>query len=448
MTRQGIVGTDDLIIGIAADDSLADVVTRINDAGGDVDASLQYADDGRVSLGLASTTAGAAGRFGVIDDGVNLGWRTNSTGRDGSIAVSLDGGVERVIRSADGVFEVPSDGESTTLGSDTTLDAFGAAAAEGSFTLTDSAGNRSAINLTVEGITTVGGLVDRINTLGIGLEASIDADAGTIRVVDTAGGGGPPSVVDVGGGAAAALGLTGDAVTETVGGVERPVLNSQSLAPEDGEGLTLTVKRLGSEPITIDVGSDTSSVTTSINGLVTQYNQMIDKIDELTFFTEGGESVGLLFGSSETLRVQRTFADLISGRISGAGEFRSLGRVGLSLDSGGKLQLDEARLNEALENDPSAVEALFTTEGTGIADRLTEAADRIAGVENGSLIRRAETLRNQIDRNNLRVESLNERLENERERLTLQFYRTEEAIARIQSNQGALASIQYIGPDG
>ena len=118
------------------------------------------------------------------------------------------------------------------------------------------------------------------------------------------------------------------------------------------------------------------------------------------------------------------------------------------MDSGGKLQLDEARLNEALENDPSAVEALFTTEGTGIADRLTEAADRIAGVENGSLIRRAETLRNQIDRNNLRVESLNERLENERERLTLQFYRTEEAIARIQSNQGALASIQYIGPDG
>ncbi len=60
------------------------------------------------------------------------------------------------------------------------------------------------------------------------------------------------------------------------------------------------------------------------------------------------------------------------------------------------------------------------------------------------LINRNESLSTQIDRNNQRVDTLNARLDVERERLLKQFYATEEAIAKIQSNQSYISQIQPV----
>jgi flagellar hook-associated protein 2 len=118
--------------------------------------------------------------------------------------------------------------------------------------------------------------------------------------------------------------------------------------------------------------------------------------------------------------------------------------VGLSLTESGGLELDEQKLTEAMASNPGEVEAFFTRDQTGLADRLTNLAERLAGVENGMLLNRGETLSSQIDFNNTRIDSFNTRLERERERLLRQFYATEEAIARIQSNQAALEQIRPI----
>jgi flagellar hook-associated protein 2 len=93
------------------------------------------------------------------------------------------------------------------------------------------------------------------------------------------------------------------------------------------------------------------------------------------------------------------------------------------------------------------VEAFFSTEESGIADRLSKLADRIAGTGKSLLLTRRETLQGQVERNNERVGALNKRLEKERERLLRNFYKTEEAISKIQSNQNAVSSIQYIKPN-
>ncbi len=107
----------------------------------------------------------------------------------------------------------------------------------------------------------------------------------------------------------------------------------------------------------------------------------------------------------------------------------------------GKLDLDEQKLNEAISKNQTDVEEFFTTEENGLADRLSSLADRIAGVDNGMLLNRGQTLSSQIEFNNTRIDTLNTRLEKERERLLRQFYATEEAIAKIQSNQAAISQI-------
>ena len=120
---------------------------------------------------------------------------------------------------------------------------------------------------------------------------------------------------------------------------------------------------------------------------------------------------------------------------------RSVGQVGLRLKDDGKLELDEDKLTEAITSNRTDVEAFLTIDETGLAARLSSLADRIAGADSGMLLNRGQTLSSQIEFNSTRIDGLNARLEKERERLLRQFYATEEAIAKIQSNQAAISQI-------
>ena len=318
---------------------------------------------------------------------------------------------------------------------------------EGSFTITDSSGAIGAVNLVAEGVTTIGGLMDAINDLNVGVQASLN-DAGTgLAITDTAAGSGSLVVADTGNGvAAASLGIAGTGTTQTVGGTTVNALVGPAEISDDAvsSGLSFTLKQVTSDDITIDVSNDTSSVVSAAESLVTQYNLLVEKLDSLTFFNSDTDEVGLLFGSSETLRIQTGYSRLLSGRISGAGDIKSIGQVGLGFNDAGKLELNTSELRDAIEDGGQDVEEFFSTKDSGLAAKLDSLADKLAGETNGMLLNRSDTLSTQIEFNNERIESLNERLENERERLLRQFYSMEQAIAKIQSNQQAVSQISPI----
>jgi len=212
----------------------------------------------------------------------------------------------------------------------------------------------------------------------------------------------------------------------------------------DNTGLVLTVKELSDSPITVTVTEDPDAVVTAAKSFVDQFNGLVEKLDSLTFFNADSNEVGLLFGSSEALRIENGYSRLLSGAITGAGSLRSIGQVGLRFDDKGKLELDSSKLTEALSENAAAVEAFFSTDESGLANRLNDLADRIAGETGSLLINRSESLSTQVRRNNDRVESMNQRLEAERERLLKRFYATEEAIAKIQTNQAYVSQIQPV----
>jgi flagellar hook-associated protein 2 len=84
----------------------------------------------------------------------------------------------------------------------------------GSFLITDSQGRAGAVNLSVSGAQTVGDVLDLINGLNIGVEATINDTGDGILLADTAGGLDTLTVTDVGNGTAARnLRIAGTAVT-------------------------------------------------------------------------------------------------------------------------------------------------------------------------------------------------------------------------------------------
>lgn len=442
-----LVGTSADRIEIDAADSLAEIASKINADSGYASAELLTNGDGTVSLQLRSRKGGEAGRIAVNTDGFELDLRTEATGRDAMIAVSTDAATERLLRSPDGVFEVenPKDAR-TTVSRETALGELngGDGIDGGSFTVTDSGGAISAVNLTAEGITTVGELIDAINSRNVAAEASIN-EAGTgITVIDTAGGDETLTIEDTGNRTAASdLGIAGEATEQTVGGeIVSALVGSQKNAETNDASFSLTLKKLSASPITVTIEEDPEAVVNAVKSFTDQYNKLMEKVDSLTFYDAESDEVGLLFGSSEALRIDGGFKRLLSGPVRGAGAFRSTGQVGIRFQDDGTVELEEGTLRQAISQQPGAVESFFTTDSTGLADRLDALAERTAGVDSSLLISRTETLNSQIERNQSRVESLNERLAAERERLLKQFFDMEAAVAKIQENQQYLSAIR------
>lgn len=446
-TVSALVGSQADTIDVVATDTLSDLVSKLNETGRYGEAAIASNPDGTYSLRVRSQRGGEAGRIAINTSGFDLDLSTTSRGQDALIAISTDDGIEQFLTSSDGVFEVAAE-TAVAVTSETLLSSLnnGRGIDSGSFTVTDSSGAVSAINLTVEGINTVGGVIDAINNLGIGVTAAINETGTGIQVVDTASGSGQLTISDVGEKTSAAdLGIAGEATTQNINGSSVSALvgpSADSIA-ESEEGLVLTLKKLSANPITVTVGENPDAVTTAAQSFVDQFNNLVDKLDSLTFFDSSTDEVGLLFGSSEALRIENGYSRLLTGRITGAGNLQSVGQVGFRVNDQGKLDFDSGKLASALSENPGEVEEFFTADETGLAIRLDELAEKIAGATGSLLINRGDILSTQVERNNERIDTLNLRLEAERERLLKQFYSTEEAIAKIQSN---LSYVSQIAP--
>jgi flagellar hook-associated protein 2 len=70
--------------------------------------------------------------------------------------------------------------------------------------------------------------------------------------------------------------------------------------------------------------------------------------------------------------------------------------------------------------------------------------ENLVGAENGLLVSRNNTLQRQIEDGNRRVQFLNAKLDRERERLLLQFYRMEESISKIRNSASGLTTLQSL----
>ncbi len=405
----------------------------------------------------------------------------------------------------------------------------------GSFTITDSAGKSSAVNIGVSAFATVGELIDGINALSVDVEAKINERGDGIQLVDRASGGGRLKVVDFGAsGSAKALGIVGEATTQTIdgesvsaivggeldsfefsatdtleslvtrinetgrfatasvviddsgnsrlqllskkagaagrlsidstsaglaiattsrgqdaqisissdNGPERFLSSVDGVFKDDSTGLALTLKQLSDDPVRITVDKNPDAVTKAAKTFVDQYNKLVDKLNSLTFYNADTQEVGLLFGTSEALRINLNYGKLLSGQVRGAGDIKSFAAVGIRLNDQGKLELDSDKLVAAIESDSTAVVDFFTKKDTGAIAQLDKVADRLAGANSSLLINRTETLGLKIQRNTERVAAMNQRLESERTRLLKSYYASEAAIAKLQSNQTALDSIQ------
>ncbi|MEX0613505.1 MAG: flagellar filament capping protein FliD, partial [Pirellulales bacterium] len=311
----------------------------------------------------------------------------------------------------------------------------------------------ATVTVTIEAEDTLEDLVETINALDEGVTASIVNDGTLQRLALT---------VDQGGAANALLvDTTGSTLSlEEVTSARDALLLYGSSGAGGGvlissttnvfenvvDGIKLTVHEGTSAPVTVNVATSSAALVSAVQEFVAAFNSIRKTLDDTTEFNEEDLTTGILFGTREALRVEADLARVLTGRFFGVGVFESLEQIGISLDDTGQMELDTEKLEAAFDENPEALETLFTDKTLGVSKKLDAAIEQLAGKTNSLLSTRTETLTDIIETNNERIEAMDERLERQRERMLAEFFRLEATIAKMQESLNALSALQVIPP--
>jgi flagellar hook-associated protein 2 len=461
------------LLGTSEERDIGGVPKQVIDGTSRLTVDLSDLDEGGAAIPLASLNNGA---------GVDLG-TFRITDRAGNSAAIVLNGTAGTFNTVSDVIDainaknIEVEARINDTGNGILLFATGSATGTlkveelgGGTTAADLGLNKAAVDDVVDGVQTksidgagtfsqsatqngLAALAAKINSLAAGVNASTVFDGTGYRLILASDetGAGREILVD---GFAAGLSfdeLTAprDAVLELGGagaGTGLLVTSSDNKFDEVIPGVELEILAASEDIVSVDVEKADSEIVTGVQEFVDAFNSLRDNIDEVTEFNAEDFTTGILFGTTAVLRVESDLNHILSGRFFGVGEFTSLEAIGLGFDDKGKLTLDTAALEEALEENPTAVEDLFTHETLGLSAKLKTAIEQLAGEENSVLSARAKTLSDIITSTNERITFMNERLTRERERLLNEFALLESTVAAMQQNLTALSSMQIIPP--
>lgn len=219
------------------------------------------------------------------------------------------------------------------------------------------------------------------------------------------------------------------------------------------------------QPVTLTVSRDTEAIVAAVKRLVTTFNDAIGRIDDADSFDAETEKRGILLGNATVARVRSALYRAVQGRALGVGgQFQFLTQVGIRVGSGGTLELDETKFRAALEKDFGDVTELFTAfekqtsteelgEGVttnntietftalGLAEQIDRLLDRFTDSIDGTLTRADDNFEEQIGLIKDRIVIFDQRLEARRGQLQREFQAMEAALAQLQNQQAALASL-------
>jgi flagellar hook-associated protein 2 len=232
---------------------------------------------------------------------------------------------------------------------------------------------------------TLKNVIDRINSSAAGVNANYDNVRDKLVLTNKATGSLSISRTDVTGNFLSAVDLltgatetAGTNATMTISGVNNgnPIASASNTVTDAIEGVTLNLLKEG--PATITVGQDTTKAKDAIKDFVTKYNATItlinDKLNEKT--VDNPQSVyeskqGLLRGNRQLAEIKYNLVDESMTVIPGvAATLDELSDIGITIDKtdfgkSGNLVIDEAKLDEALADDPASVANLFFKDADG-----------------------------------------------------------------------------------
>jgi flagellar hook-associated protein 2 len=323
---------------------------------------------------------------------------------------------------------------------------------------------KTAIDVTIEpGEDSLASIKTKINAANAGVTASIVTDASGARLVLRSNATGAASAVritatDADTNNADAIGLSALAfdppthpgqmsqsqpakdAQATINGL--PVSSSTNTLTGVLDGVTLTLTKVTTSPVTVGVSLDTGTLKKAITDFAKAYSDMNGYIKTQTKYDPATKKAATLQGDRATLTLQSNLRGVFLGGSSASPVFGTLSSIGVQIQTDGSLKVDDAKLTAALAN-PTEVAKLFSStvsadpDQQGFAVRVKTMADRMIG-SSGAITSRTQSLRDSINRNSNDQQKLEDRVALTKARLLKQYNALDTQLGQISGTGSSL----------
>lgn len=306
--------------------------------------------------------------------------------------------------------------------------------------------------ISVESSDSLQDIAEKINGMDSRVAASIVFDGNEYRLQVRGLDSGEDNAMTFSGAMATSLGL--DVVANTVQQAENAEIEidgftiTSSTNQVNGAlpGVSLSLNEVSATPIEINVETDTEALTEKLNGFVSAYNAVVERIHQEAGFGAIEANNPVLAGDSSLRTITTGLSRAATSAIGG--EFGdTLASVGISLNNDGTLSLDETELTEAIENDSANVQQVLAGDDTedGVMDILRDLVDGYTATDTGLLDSKETTLNDRAEAIDERIEREEARLDVQAELLRRQFSAMDTTVATNQATLDYLIQLSLSG---
>jgi flagellar hook-associated protein 2 len=129
------------------------------------------------------------------------------------------------------------------------------------------------------------------------------------------------------------------------------------------DGVTVTARRVDTDPVTVTVAEDVEALVKKVQTLVDAVNAARSEVATRTAYDPASRRGASLAGDSTARRVAQDLSRAITDVVS-ASALKVPGLAGLSVDRNGKATFDAGKFRTAYAEDPDAVQRLFVQGAT------------------------------------------------------------------------------------
>ncbi|MCL2623598.1 MAG: flagellar filament capping protein FliD [Planctomycetaceae bacterium] len=308
-------------------------------------------------------------------------------------------------------------------------------------------------------------IVEKLNGMGMGIEASIfnDGTSKPYRLMINGGRTGETAKLTLD---LSALGLTQEVMSEARDAVvvygDINAKNSVMLTSHTNiivnavPNINIEIKGGSTTPITVSTESSSLEIKTSLKSYVENINKFLEVMLDAIRSDPQNEDYGVLFTDSTARNLYRDLTGMLTERFPNSGGVESLMQLGIRIDPETRLlEFDEETFDALYKDNPNGIREFFIkTTATdydkdgkpvetqvGFVAKYTEMAERYTAVSGGSLGYKYESLQAKIEAAYDRENFLQARLEAKRLVLYKSFIAMETALAQMQKSMSAIERI-------
>jgi flagellar hook-associated protein 2 len=309
----------------------------------------------------------------------------------------------------------------------------------------------TAVDISVAATDTLADVRDKINGAGAGVTALVMTDASGSRLLIRSNDSGADNAFRTSGIASLAFDPSAGVNTmvqsqtaadakATVNGLA--VTSSSNTLTNIVDGLTLNLSSVTTDPVTVNVVTDTDALKKTISDFAAAYTAVVSLIGTDTKYDATAKTGGILQGDSAATGIQRQLRNLAGSLSAASSTFGHLSDIGLELQGDGSMTVNDSKLGNALGN-LAELKKMFANSNPadatqdGFAKRFRVATDSMLDVD-GAVTARTDGLNQQLQRNENDQDTWNTRLDAIEARLRAQYTALDAVMAQLTTQSSYL----------